>query len=337
MKMNLTKPATAALCLGLLGGCAVADPDVDSFRTTARVTSIETYHSSALQCLGMLIDQTSARPLDVVVEPIPDRTIPLDFRARGLSRGGEWWVRTALNRLGSERVRVLIESDSAQGRLASGADLMVFSGAWTQLDRSGAERDANIQINIGDVFFNIGGDQAYDLIAGDFTTSIDGVLVHASGVGLVVRASSGEADLLINNGGDAGAISIGGANVEGPQMAQRQITEAAVMVHLANYYSLDFRPCLEAGWANPQISRNLAADYKVMMAGARAQSFQSLLHKLGYYTAAIDGLWGEQSQAALMAFEADNRLPITGEPSLSLYLVLNSAERRATAALQADP
>ena len=337
MKPRNTTTATAALCLGLLSGCAVADPDVDSFRTTARVTSIETYHSTALQCLGMLIDQASNRPLDVVVELIPDRTVPPDFRQRGLSRGGEWWIRTALKRLGSERVRVLLEYDSLRGRGPSGAELMVFSGAWTQLDRGGAERDADIQINIGDVFFSIGGDQAYDLIAGDFTTSIDGVLVHASGVGLVVRSSTGEADLLIDNGGDAGAISIGGTNVEGPQMAQRQITEAAVMVHLADYYSLDFRPCLEAGWADPRISRSLAADYKAMTAGDRAASFQRLLHKLGYYEAAIDGLWGKRSQAALMAFEADNRLPITGEPSLSVYLVLNSAERRVTAALRTDP
>ncbi len=315
------------VAIALLSGCAVVEPGIDAFQPSEPVAAMETYHSSGLQCLGTLVEESAVRPVDIYVESIPDRTVPRFFRQRGLSRGGDWWIRTAVNRLDTDRIRLLIDTDVGPTTRRGNADLLVFNGAWTQFDRRGADRGAAVQVNVGNVLFTLGGDQSYDLIAADFSTSVDGVVKHASGVGLVVASTTGDADLLIDNGESAGAIALTGANVEGAQMAQRHITEAAVMVHIADYYDLDFRPCLEAGWANPQLTRSLINDYKRMQPVQRAKEFQTLLRDLGYYTASIDGVWGRATSNALMAFESDNDMPLSGTPSVGTYVTLANARQ----------
>ena len=114
-------------------------------------------------------------------------------------------------------------------------------------------------------------------------------------------------------------------------MAQRHITEAAVMIHVADYYDLDFRPCLEAGWANPQLTRSLISEYKQMPPFDRARAFQTFLRDLGYYTASIDGVWGQETSKALMAFESDNDLPLSGAPSVGTYVTLANARQAISA------
>lgn len=48
--------------------------------------------------------------------------------------------------------------------------------------------------------------------------------------------------------------------------------------------------------------------------GARPASLQTMLNALGYDAGAMDGLPGPQTRSALMAFQADQCLPQTGEP-----------------------
>ncbi|MEM7222556.1 MAG: peptidoglycan-binding domain-containing protein [Pseudomonadota bacterium] len=329
MSTKETNYVGAVLAICLTAGCTVVDPGVEAFQASAAVSSIRTQHSVALQCLGRLIEADSARALDIYVEAIPDRTVPRFFRQRGLSRGGAWWIRTAVKRLETNRIRVLIETDTSPMQRRPGTDLLVFSGAWTQLDRRGADRGLAIEVSVGDAAFAIGGDQAFDLIAGDFTTSIDGVVIHASGVGVVVRTSTGEADLLIDDGKYAGAISLNGANVEGTQMAQRQVTEAAVMIHIADYYQLDYRSCLETAWSTPHASKDAVDQFRQMDPAAQARAFQVLLSELGFYKAAVDGIWGQQSREALMAFESEKSLPLSGIPSATLFVALSRATGKA--------
>lgn len=48
-------------------------------------------------------------------------------------------------------------------------------------------------------------------------------------------------------------------------------------------------------------------------------NIQSSLHKLGYSPGPIDGRYGQRTSEAIRAYEYDNQLLVTGQPSNSLY------------------
>lgn len=48
-------------------------------------------------------------------------------------------------------------------------------------------------------------------------------------------------------------------------------------------------------------------------------SVQRTLNELGYAAGPVDGLMGSKTRGAIRAYQVDNRLPVSGEPSLSLY------------------
>ena len=48
-------------------------------------------------------------------------------------------------------------------------------------------------------------------------------------------------------------------------------------------------------------------------------SVQRTLNELGYAAGPVDGLMGSRSRGAIRAYQVDSRLPVSGEPSLSLY------------------
>ena len=54
--------------------------------------------------------------------------------------------------------------------------------------------------------------------------------------------------------------------------------------------------------------RPVGEDYKIVAIEAQKE-----LKKLGYYTAAIDGIIGKESRRALMDFQRDLNVPITGQ------------------------
>jgi peptidoglycan hydrolase-like protein with peptidoglycan-binding domain len=57
-------------------------------------------------------------------------------------------------------------------------------------------------------------------------------------------------------------------------------------------------------------------------------SVQRTLNELGYAAGPVDGLMGSRSRGAIRAYQADNRLPVSGEPSLSLYENLQGTHAR---------
>src|SRR5690606_2587337 len=58
---------------------------------------------------------------------------------------------------------------------------------------------------------------------------------------------------------------------------------------------------------------------------AQVTEMQRLLEQLGYSPGVADGRTTAQTQNAIRAFEADNELPMTGEPSVSLLRRLRTA------------
>ncbi|OYW87175.1 MAG: hypothetical protein B7Z23_14120, partial [Pseudomonadales bacterium 32-61-5] len=117
-------------------------------------------------------------------------------------------------------------------------------------------------------------------------------------------------------------VELGNSSSDGPQFAQRRIAEAAVMVHVAHAFEVDYRPCIETAWASPgSYAANVQA-YGRMSAGERHRAVQQALARAGHPGGAADGVWGEQSSRALMRFQAANKLPVTGRHSAEVYAEL---------------
>jgi len=87
------------------------------------------------------------------------------------------------------------------------------------------------------------------VIAGDFVSARDGRVIHASGISLMVGSGQTGLNLRIEDGGDSFELDLSDSHNEGPQFAQRRITEAAALVHVAHAFRLDYRPCMTAGWS----------------------------------------------------------------------------------------
>lgn len=314
-----------ALAVGAItmstAGCSVMDLSPPStYSGMAEVTPVVTEHSFGLQCLGSIVEESQLSPILVDIDSIRDRTIPnrLNDNSR-LSQAGEWLIHTAVSKLETPRVRSTIG-------LTETASSITIGGAWTQDDQL-LRRSAGL-LGLGWLKgrLNVEGSQSYDYIAGDFVSSKNGVVMFSTAIGVMLGSRRAEARLLVENGDEFAEIGFDGRWADAPQLAQRRIAEAATLIHIANYYEIDYRPCLENGWGDPAAFRDSLDAYAAMNDAARNRAAQQKLAALGYSSAVADGIWGESSRRALLGYQADKRLPATGRLSPVLYALL-AAER----------
>ena len=115
---------------------------------------------------------------------------------------------------------------------------------------------------------------------------------------------------------------------DGPQLAQRRIAEAATLIHVARWYDIDYRPCLESGLGDPAQYRSSLDRYAQLDARSRQRAAQSSLVRMGLNPGSIDGVWGGQSRSALMAYQSQRGIPVTGTLSPAVFALLESDSRR---------
>ena len=228
-----------------LGGCMIITPEVKDFDPEAEVTTIETPNTSVLSCLGDMIDASPQNPVYINVHRLRDETIPEYFRERGLTNGGMWLATTAISRLNTDKVVAVLARYSNDDLLPDDITRVDFRGAFTQFDRLGVTGSANVRATFRKFGFDFGLSEEYELITGDFTTSINGRVLNSTAVGIIVLTNSGAGTLLWNDGGKSGRVQLRGRMREGRQNAQRHIIEAATVLHIASYFGLDYKECLE--------------------------------------------------------------------------------------------
>ena len=229
----------------MLGGCAVIAPEVKDFDPKGEVTMIETPNTSVLSCLGNMIDASPQSPVYINVHRLRDETIPEYFRERGLSNGGMWLATTAISRLDTDKVVAVLARYSDEALLPDDITRVDFRGAFTQFDRLGVTGAASARATLNKFGFNLGLTEEYELITGDFTTSINGRVLNSTAVGIIVLRNSGTGTLSWNSGSDSGRIQLRGRMREGRQTAQRHIIEAATALHVASYFGIDYKECLQ--------------------------------------------------------------------------------------------
>ena len=321
--MNPLVPTTALILSTLtLGACAVpiVSDQPSQFRNHAN--PVMTEHSLALECLGELIDQTGKPKLTVYVDPITDETVSPRFEERRLSHGGAWWLHTAINRIGSDRVI----SRTGQPPKTTLPNQIVLSGAWTQDDlsvgRAGGEIDGRGTTGSTRLDLMLGVRRSTDVIAGDFLTVRNGEVVHATAISVALDADRNGIGMSIRDGSSRFALDFSRSTNEGPQFAQRRITEAAALVHIARAFQVDYAPCAEMAWASPPGYQDLFASYLAKPESGRNRAVQEALVQAGYEPGAVDGVWGPRSASALMKFQGDRGLPRTGKPSAEIFAAL---------------
>lgn len=316
---RLACPLLTVAALGL-GGCATLTNDMAS-QYQSPVSPVMTEHSLALSCLGQLIDHSGKPALTVFVGDVPDTTVPRSFEDRRLSSGGAWWLHTAINRLGSARV----SSATTDGKAKPGGNHILLAGAWTQDDTSigktGGDASLDRKRSGSSIGFNfgLGFQQKADVIAGDFLSSRNGSVLHASAISVAVNTSDASFGLRVEDGRNSFGLALGSTLNEGPQFAQRRIAEAAVMVHVAHAFDIDYMPCIESAWASPGSHEATVRSYASMGERDRHRSVQQALERAGHMPGSADGVWGERSARALMAFQAKQGLPVTGRHSAEVY------------------
>ncbi len=314
-----SRPASAfAVAASLaLSGCSALQPP-STYSGMAEVTPVATEHSFGLQCLGSIVDEAQLEPILVSVDGIRDRTIPrrLNDETR-LSQAGEWLVHTAISKMETARVRSTLEDSGVPAQLT-------ISGAWTQDDEL-LRRGSGV-VDVGWLRGQLGlsGSQTYDYIAGDFVTSENGIVMFSTAIGVMLGSRRAQATLLVEDGDDFAEIGFSGRWADGPQLAQRRIAEAATLIHIANYYGIDYRPCLENGWGDPAAFRASIDRYAALRPAQRFAEAQERLAGLGYGPVEADGVWGDASRRALLDYQVSNRLPATGELSSVVFALLHA-------------
>jgi hypothetical protein len=321
MNRLLVIVAAPAIAL-LLTGCNSALVNDRPSLQRSEVKPVMTEHSLALACLGDLIDNSGRAPLTVYVQPIVDRTVPVRFEKRRLSLGGEWWLHTAINKIGSDRVTSVTSLKAAR----RSGNYIEISGAWTQDDfavgSANAELDASREGTVTDVDFFAGSRRSIDVIAGDFLSVRDRRVIHATAISLAVGARQDGFGLRIEDATYDVAVDLSTSVNEGPQFAQRRIAEAAALVHVSRAFDIDYRPCIELGWASSSAYQERLRAYLSKTESERNRNLQQALLDAGYQPGPADGIWGQRSARAMMRFQADRGLPVTGRPSAEAYMAL---------------
>ncbi|MEM9494545.1 MAG: peptidoglycan-binding domain-containing protein [Pseudomonadota bacterium] len=320
--MTVFSYKTALIGAGAIfsSACATLDAPETVGLGQGAVSPVMTEHSFGLKCLGALIDDAGVPPVLVHVNRIRDRTIPPRLNDDGrLSQAGEWLFHTAISKMETPRVRSTLKQSGAgkEGRL-------LISGAWTQDDEVLRSDDGDIDGEIGRFRIGVDNDRRFDYVAGDFTSSKKGVVVFASAIGVMLSSGDYGARLQVENSGDFIDVSFDRRWADGPQMAQRRIAEAATLVHIARYYDINYFPCLEAGWATTTFYREAVERYAAASQTERNTMMQERLNARGYKVGSADGKWGRRSSAALMRYQIDRSLPVTGRPSDVLYGILSA-------------
>lgn len=240
-KNILTTIAIAAI----MNGCAVITPQVTDFDPQDSVNVIETPHTNVLSCVGEMIDKGPYSPVLVNVHRVRDETVPEDFEDRGLTGGGMWLATTAISRMNTDKVVAVLARYSEPDLLPDDMNQIDLRGAFTQFDRLGVTGDLALQTVFRKFGFDLGGSEDYELVTGDFTTSINGRVLNSTAIGMIVLTTSRDGAVFWDDGDESVAISLNGRVREGRQNAQRHIIEAATVLHIASYYNLDYKSCLK--------------------------------------------------------------------------------------------
>lgn len=232
----------AALALTTLTGCASLN-EGHPMLPMGQVKDVQTDYSLGLSCLGQRIDRSGRGPVQVFVDPIRDMTVPSGYEERRLSSGGKWWLITALQKIDARKIEVVTHDGSkADPRNPSH---IVLSGAWTQDDLELGRQEGGLKAWLPKVVLDLGARRSYDVIAGDFVSSRNGRVAHAAAVSVVVSSARAGMNLKVEDGDRKLSLDFSQRLSEGPQFAQRRIAEAAVMVHMARAFGVDYRPCIE--------------------------------------------------------------------------------------------
>lgn len=312
---------TACSTLGML------DPHNPGVAGTSDVTPVMTEHSFGLQCLGSLIEESGAEPIVIEVDSIRDRTIParLNDHSR-LSQASDWLVITAISKMETSHVRSTRVND--YDKLGTQPSFKI-DGAWTQDDELMRQSGGFTGLRWLLARFNLSAERRFDYIAGDFVTERNGIIEFSTAIGVFVGANKVDARLLIEDGSDSAEIGFDARWADGPQLAQRRIAEAATLIHVARYYNMDYRPCLENGLGDPGQYRASLDRYAKLNKHERQRAVQAALVQLGYNPGRIDGVWGIQSRKALMAYQGKRGIPVTGTLSPAVFALVESDSRRS--------
>lgn len=331
MTSKQTATWISAIATTLLSGCGHLSTNTQPSLYGSEVKPVVTEHSLALECLGDLIDAGDKPPVTVYITDIKDQTVPYRYRERRLSRGGAWWLHTAIVKLRSTRVASTLKSPTRKN--IGDRNHLVLSGAWTQDDVEVGQSKRGLDLdNDGGGHFKVFDwqkDRHMSVIAGDFVTTVDDVVAHASAISLAIGGRRDGFDLRIDDGARSLDVGVISAVNEGPQFAQRRIAEAAVLVHVARAFDIDYRPCISEKGSNSGNYREQMRAYIAALPHQQFRQTQEALLSAGYDPGEIDGVWGERSRKALMLFQSANDVPITGIPSPELFgLLLGAASRQ---------
>ncbi len=195
MKSGIWMASTLAMVT--LSGCASLGGAIDD-RPMGRVDEVQTDYSLGLRCLGERIDRSGGAPLNVYVNPIRDLTVPSEFDDRRLSSGGQWWLITALQKIEARKINVIsVDGKQADSRQLPSVEL---SGAWTQDDVEVGSQEGGLNAVLSRWGIEFGARRSYDVIAGDFVSSRNGRVAHASAISVVVGSARAGMNLTVEDG-----------------------------------------------------------------------------------------------------------------------------------------
>jgi hypothetical protein len=118
------------------------------------------------------------------------------------------------------------------------------------------------------------------------------------------------------------SVSIGRTTTEGVYQALQSTLELGVIELLGRELGVPYWNCLSLESTTPRFQQHVHDWYEGTRSRERLRFAQAARKRAGYYKAAVDGIPGRATRAALTAYQHDHGLVPTGRLSLTFFLSL---------------
>jgi hypothetical protein len=133
------------------------------------------------------------------------------------------------------------------------------------------------------------------------------------------------------------SVSVGQTTTEGVYQALQSTLELGAIELLGRELGLPYWSCLSLESTTPRFQQHVRDWYARTGPGKRLRFAQAALKRAGYYQAAVDGINGRATRAAITAFQRDHDLVPSRRLSLNFFLSLPDMSATAKTATSTKP
>ncbi|RFB01422.1 energy transducer TonB [Parvularcula marina] len=269
-----------------------------------QIRPVEQSIDGFVACIGNDIASRAPTQVNEIFQwPIADKTGAPKFLKKAFSEGASDWLPGVTNMMGRENFKVLVLN---RGKINADdvSNMLIFSGAWTEYDRVTLSQARALKLKIMGAELRAGGDTSFDFIGLDLTYRTNSSNHYEGHVAVraLVGTTSGNVDLLYEDGGNGIAVSGRYRDVEGLHSTQRALYTYGITQLLARARGVDPLHCARQPNQALSARADLMRQYDKLPLAERHMLAQRWLRHESFFEATITPNWNQAASMALYRF-----------------------------------